>query len=607
MGDASVGHSSHRDLIIHQPAPARRLQVYRNGDVLFPAKRYILNTRKTRTFDAFLEELTNVVGSKFGAVRRLYTPLHGTRVNSLEQLETKVEYVAAGQERFNHINYLSIEEEIQLKQKRRNREFVVIPVQHSRVQVSGRINKIHNEPIIIYVHPNGNDLENAHRVHIRPRDRRSMDTIYDCIMERVKLTMFGGAIRKLYTLDGKPLSEMSDIEPAGCYVAAGLERFIRRDYLHPKVSTMLSPTRAEKRPPIPRKLSPIKKKVHNLDDQAPSNKKQRQAPKEDVGGIPSRPLKVNRTPEGKLDDELEEPPMPAEPAHTTPTKVKEKQPFSSPNTTTKTNSKRPVSPPNATAKTNSRRPVPPQTTAKSNSKQPSPPNTTAKTNSVRKQRTPPNTTARVNSKTSNSDRTPVQPVDYDEDVGGVYRAKQEVPNTTAAGELNFDEDSGGVFRASHADTTDAEEVTETKDTIVDVPVDQLEAEQVAEELDTGLDEERDDKSDDPRKTNAATKIQSSYRGHRSRRMNLGATLSAKPAQPYEDEPAEIVDNTADQPTTPRDASPSRDAPSPKPASPAPASPVPASPAPEADIPETIAAEVENGPDWGSKAEPGYVL
>lgn len=48
---------------------------------------------------------------------------------------------------------------------------------------------------ICSVHPNGNDLENPHRVQLRPREQGSWEMVLDAIKERVSLSR-GGAIRK---------------------------------------------------------------------------------------------------------------------------------------------------------------------------------------------------------------------------------------------------------------------------------------------------------------------------------------------------------------------------------------------------------------------------
>ncbi len=62
-----------------------------------------MNPRQVTTFDTFLASLTKVVGAPFGAVRRLYTPTQGHKVQRLDDLKDGSVYVAAGNERFKKL------------------------------------------------------------------------------------------------------------------------------------------------------------------------------------------------------------------------------------------------------------------------------------------------------------------------------------------------------------------------------------------------------------------------------------------------------------------------------------------------------------------------
>ncbi|ESO90753.1 hypothetical protein LOTGIDRAFT_58772, partial [Lottia gigantea] len=73
---------------------------YRNGDVNFSGRSVTWNKKRIRTFDSFLDELTNTLKLRNGAVFRVYTPHHGHRVTNFDKLEEGGLYVAAGQEAF---------------------------------------------------------------------------------------------------------------------------------------------------------------------------------------------------------------------------------------------------------------------------------------------------------------------------------------------------------------------------------------------------------------------------------------------------------------------------------------------------------------------------
>ena len=82
------------------PAPAKSVRVFRNGDFNYTGRKFVVNSRYSRNFDAFLTQVTSGLRPQFGAVRNLYTPEHGTRVEKLDQLQSGGEYVAGGSERF---------------------------------------------------------------------------------------------------------------------------------------------------------------------------------------------------------------------------------------------------------------------------------------------------------------------------------------------------------------------------------------------------------------------------------------------------------------------------------------------------------------------------
>ncbi|KAK2190613.1 hypothetical protein NP493_74g04012 [Ridgeia piscesae] len=84
---------------------ALRIKVFRNGDERYTGKYFILNRRRIRTWDSFLQAVTLDVKST-EAVRSIRTPLHGSRIESLEQLTEKgqnQEYVAVGNGRFKKL------------------------------------------------------------------------------------------------------------------------------------------------------------------------------------------------------------------------------------------------------------------------------------------------------------------------------------------------------------------------------------------------------------------------------------------------------------------------------------------------------------------------
>lgn len=83
--------------------PAKHVTVLRNGDGNFTGRKFIVSRRRYRTFDALLSDITSNIGAPFGAVRRLYTPRGGRRIDNIEELEAGSTYVAGGSERFKKV------------------------------------------------------------------------------------------------------------------------------------------------------------------------------------------------------------------------------------------------------------------------------------------------------------------------------------------------------------------------------------------------------------------------------------------------------------------------------------------------------------------------
>lgn len=78
-----------RDLVHGTP-----IKVYKNGDPWFPGKRVVVNQRQHPTFESFLNYLTSTLKEE-RAVRRLYTPNHGTRITDYDQIKPENVYVTS--------------------------------------------------------------------------------------------------------------------------------------------------------------------------------------------------------------------------------------------------------------------------------------------------------------------------------------------------------------------------------------------------------------------------------------------------------------------------------------------------------------------------------
>lgn len=85
-----------------QPA-VKSIFVYRNGDAHSEARRVLIHEKRVCDFETLLREVTGRVRAPFGAVRCIYTPRAGHRVDALEHVRHGEQYVAAGKERFKKL------------------------------------------------------------------------------------------------------------------------------------------------------------------------------------------------------------------------------------------------------------------------------------------------------------------------------------------------------------------------------------------------------------------------------------------------------------------------------------------------------------------------
>uniref|UniRef100_A0A8C6YY85 Doublecortin domain containing 2B n=1 Tax=Nothoprocta perdicaria TaxID=30464 RepID=A0A8C6YY85_NOTPE len=172
-------------------AAAKNVVVYRNGDPFFRGRRVVVNQRRFLTFEAFLNELTRSVGAAV-AVRKLYTARQGRRVARLGDLRDGCQYVAAGSERFK-----------------------TLPHPLRRLSRS--------------VFRNGDLLSPPFRLPLPGSALPEQDALLTLLTEKV--TVRGGAVRKLCRLDGAQVCEAEELVNGGYYVAVGAEKYQNLPYL----------------------------------------------------------------------------------------------------------------------------------------------------------------------------------------------------------------------------------------------------------------------------------------------------------------------------------------------------------------------------------------
>ncbi|XP_029316779.1 doublecortin domain-containing protein 2 isoform X3 [Cottoperca gobio] len=184
------------------PPPTKTVIVYKNGDAFFPGRKIVVNPRHLSTFDNFLTSLTRGVEAPH-AVRKLYTPREGHRVQHLDDLKHGSVYVAAGNEQFKKLD---------------------------RLVVSARWKRTTDESCTINVFTNGEVLVGPARIRIPKYTLRSWENVLAMVTEKVRLRT--GAVYRLCTLDGRPVCGPTELENNQYYVAVGTEKFKAVPYGH---------------------------------------------------------------------------------------------------------------------------------------------------------------------------------------------------------------------------------------------------------------------------------------------------------------------------------------------------------------------------------------
>ncbi|KAM7382627.1 hypothetical protein PAMP_002350 [Pampus punctatissimus] len=218
--------SSEKPNFLSQPV-VKNVFMFRNGDPYYDARRIVINQKRVSNFETLLREVTGGIQAPFGAVRNIYTPRGGHKVDCLESLQSGEQYVAAGRERFKKLDYLQIG-------SRKKRMMQTLPMQakplpQHRIMVSARFLKPIKEPCPIFVVANGDVLNPAMRMLIHQRMLGQFDRILEMITEKMGLRVLGG-VRSLYTYEGHQVTDGNQLESGQLYVAAGRERFKKLPY-----------------------------------------------------------------------------------------------------------------------------------------------------------------------------------------------------------------------------------------------------------------------------------------------------------------------------------------------------------------------------------------
>ncbi|CAL8248552.1 unnamed protein product [Lota lota] len=221
-------NSDNKPNFLSQPV-VKNIFMYRNGDPYYDARRIVINEKRVCNFETLLREVTGGVQAPFGAVRNIYTPRGGHKVECLDHLQSGEQYVAAGKEKFKKLDYTHIGSRKKKMQMSQNLPLSAKFLPQRRLMVAARFLNPIRDPCPIFVVANGDLLNPVIRLLIQQRMQCPLEKILEMITEKMGLRVLGG-VRSLYTFEGQQVTEGSQLESGQFYVAVGRERFKRLPY-----------------------------------------------------------------------------------------------------------------------------------------------------------------------------------------------------------------------------------------------------------------------------------------------------------------------------------------------------------------------------------------
>lgn len=211
---------------------AKKVRFYRNGDRYFKGIVYAVATDRFRTFEALLADLTRSLTDHANlpqGVRYIFTIDGSRKVTSLDELEEGESYVCSSENYYKRLEYTknvnpNWSVNVKASASSSAAKMAAAAAASNAVASLPREAKDFIRPKLVTVMRSGSRPRKAVRVLLNRKTAHSFEQVLTDITDAVKLE--SGAVKKVYTLDGKQVTCLQDFfGDDDVFIACGPEKF----------------------------------------------------------------------------------------------------------------------------------------------------------------------------------------------------------------------------------------------------------------------------------------------------------------------------------------------------------------------------------------------
>uniref|UniRef100_A0A4W3K3U4 Serine/threonine-protein kinase DCLK1 n=1 Tax=Callorhinchus milii TaxID=7868 RepID=A0A4W3K3U4_CALMI len=208
---------------------AKKVRFYRNGDRYFKGIVYAVSQDRFRSFEALLADLTRTLSDNVNlpqGVRVIYTIDGFRKISSMDELVAGESYVCASIELFRKLDYtknVNPNWSVNVKATASGRTPPSLSSAKA-IPVESKENKDFIRPKLVTIIRSGVKPRKAVRILLNKKTAHSFEQVLTDITDAIKLD--SGAVKRLYTLDGKQVMCLQDFfGDDDIFIACGPEKF----------------------------------------------------------------------------------------------------------------------------------------------------------------------------------------------------------------------------------------------------------------------------------------------------------------------------------------------------------------------------------------------